>query len=302
MALSHNEKAILITLSYGDIFHFPLTEEELWKFLISPTPLSRKSFDNALKNVSPYIYSADGFYCLKGREEIIVKRQENGKYYAKKMNLAKIAASYISYIPTVLFIGVSGSLAVGNVRREDDIDFFIITKKNTVFTTRLLVLLILEVLGLRRHRGDRNPSDKICVNLYIDEKNLQCFRFKQDIYLAHEIVQVQGLFDREGVFKKFLSANNWVKKFLPNALDGQEEVGCTFGRREYIGLDLLSLVINFHPFRYMIGRLQKIIMQESRTVEIIQEHILGLHPNDYRVNILQELAIKEEKLRSLTKV
>ena len=301
MALSRNEKAILKTLSYGDIFHFPLTKEELWRYLISPLPLSRKSFEHALMGVSAYICSKDGYFCLKGREAIIDIRQENAKYIDKKMRLARFAASYISYIPTVLFIGVSGSLGVGNVRREDDIDFFVVTKEGTIFTTRLLVSLILETLGLRRRKDDKNPTNKICVNLYIDEKNLHWSRVNQDIYFAHEIIQLRGIFDREETYRKFLAANKWVQRFLPNALVGKEDVENVFGRRDYIVLNILSLFINFYPFRAIIGWAQRLVMQKSRTVEIVQEHMLAFHPNDYRVNILHELGMKEGKLRSLTK-
>src|SRR5687768_3690701 len=90
------EQAVLKTLLYSDIFDFPLTKHELWKFLISPREIDKKLFDQALidlVNVKPHrkrlgdsklvfdkgnpaaeekflgISFADDLYCLTGNEK-----------------------------------------------------------------------------------------------------------------------------------------------------------------------------------------------------------------------------------------
>ena len=67
------QKAILTTLLYSDIFSFPLTKDELWKFLISEKKISREEFEKALLSLKKLIVYHQNFYCLSGREEIIVK-------------------------------------------------------------------------------------------------------------------------------------------------------------------------------------------------------------------------------------
>jgi len=40
---------------------------------------------------------------------------------------------------------------------------------------------------------------------------------ERDLFSAHEVLQMEPVFDRGNTYKKFLLANKWVKTFLPNA-------------------------------------------------------------------------------------
>src|SRR5438105_5019698 len=131
--LAQGEKAILTTLLYNDIFHFPLTRDELWQFLISDRKIGKTAFVQALKRVSKAklqvsVRCKKGYYFLAGSSENVKRREANTAQVQKKMKIAKRAAYYLSYIPTIYFIGLSGGLAAKNVTESDDIDFFIITK------------------------------------------------------------------------------------------------------------------------------------------------------------------------------
>ncbi len=88
------------------------------------------------------------------------------------MWIAQKAARYLSFVPTVQFIGISGGLAMLDAEEQDDIDFFVIVKRKTIFITRIWILGILQMLKLRRTRTDSNPADKICVNFILDEDKL----------------------------------------------------------------------------------------------------------------------------------
>jgi hypothetical protein len=138
---------------------------------------------------------------------------------------------------------------LGDADKEDDIDFFIITKKDTLFKTRLLVLLALQLLGLRRKRLEKNPADKICVNFLIDETKLSFSKDKRDIYTAHEILQIKPLFFRDNIYSRFLKANTWVYNFLPNAISSiRHSKPFDFaqgGRVQYDMIRLIFLLINF---------------------------------------------------------
>src|SRR3954467_14172971 len=103
--MESNDQAILKTLLYSDIFHFPLTRDELWKFLIATKKMTQKEFATALQHLSSVITHKNGFYCLKGEESIIRQRKKNMKEVHKKLLLAKKAAFYLSFIPTIQFIG-----------------------------------------------------------------------------------------------------------------------------------------------------------------------------------------------------
>lgn len=288
------EEAILVTILYHDIFDFPLTKEELWKFLISEKKIARWEFEEYLKKFGKKTVYKDGYFIFSGREDIIKKRKNNFKNTDYKLNIANIAARAISIIPTILFIGVSGGLAMGDADQDDDIDFFIITKKDTIFKTRLVILLILNLLGLRRKRDEKNPADKICVNFFIDETKLAFTSGMRDLYVAHEIAQLKPLFERNATYSKFLSINMWVSDFLPNIRQSDVPQNLT-------AQSLLSDILNIFLPEGLCKRLQKRIIKRHKTSEIVTDHLLAFNPNDYRSQTLKKLRLRSYELGLLTR-
>jgi hypothetical protein len=294
------EKSILTTILYSDIFHFPLTREELWRFLISDKAITRKEFAAALEHLGEKIGYKDGYYFLSGNEAIVEQRKKHLPEVKKKLQIAKKAAFYLSYIPTIKFIGISGGLALENAQSDDDIDLFIIVKKGTLFTTRFWILALLEWKQLRRKREEKNPSDKICINLLVDETRLLWPAKKRDLYIAHEIAQIKPLFERTGTYQKFMDSNSWIKKFLPNSLDEKSIFLGNHWETNYLTLQFFSFFMSLRPIESFMRKFQKEYMKKHRTTEIVTQTLLALHPYDYRVSTLTILRTKCEKLGLLT--
>ncbi|MBI5122738.1 hypothetical protein HZA75_02650 [Candidatus Roizmanbacteria bacterium] len=301
--MASNEKvrqAILKTLLYSDIFDFPLTKDEIWRFLISENKISREDFEQNIKNLTETIILKNGFYSLYGKEQNILDRRKNFKEVHEKLQLARKAAFYISFIPTVQLIGISGGLALENAGKDDDIDFFIITQKNTLFMTRFWVIGLLEWLNLRRDRNAKNPANKICVNFLIDETRMSWPPGKRDLYIAHEIVQMQPLFERGDTYIKFMGSNKWIEKFLPNA---QERIVKILGKNWQTNLYILRFLSNFLAvikFELIIKKMQKFYMKNHLTSETVTNKVLAFHPNDYRTEIINTLRSKYDKIGLLT--
>jgi hypothetical protein len=289
MAYNKSEKAILKTILYSDIFNSPILESELWRFLISNRKITKEVFEKSSISLSSKIIHKDGMYCLAGKEESIARRKQNVSEVAKKLRLAKHAAYVLSHIPTVLFIGLSGGAAVGNVQEDDDVDFFIITKRNTLFITRFFILVLLEALGLRRKRNDPNPANKICANFLIDETALVWPTKSRDIYTAREIIQVKPLFERNGLYRKFLVSNGWVKEFFPNAVPYR--VAFT-EPTNYFTITVFSRIMTLLPIELVMKVFQKSLIRRSRTREFVSNHVLAFHPHDYRRQTLKEFGKK----------
>lgn len=302
LRLNHYEKAILLTLLYSDIFDFPLTKDELWKFLVSKSRISKKTFEEALLSLKLTITQKDGYYSLAGKGKNITRRKQYLSQVAQKKHIAKKAAYYLSYVPTIKFIGISGGLAIGDAERGDDIDLFLITKKHTLFVTRLFVLAILELMNLRRRRNEKNPNNKVCTNLIIEETRLRWPEKQRDIYTAHEIAQVLPLFEREEMYQKFLDSNSWIESFLPNCLSEKGEVIGKKWKRQYYSLSLISLLLASSPIERFVRNLQKRYMKRHQTTETVKENVLALHPNDYRSKIVSILNLKLKQFGLLTKI
>jgi len=298
--MPESDKAIIKTLLYSDIFNFPLTKEEVWRYLLSREPIEKADFEQALQRlVSSEIYHKDGFYCLKGRAQCIEKRKKLIPQTEKKLRIARKAAYYLSYIPTVSFIGISGGLALGNAQKDDDIDFFIITKPHTLFITRLWALALLDFLQLRRKRGGKQSMNKICINFLMDETRLLWPSGKRDIYIAHEIMQVRPLFERDGMYAKFLKANQWIRKLFPNMPKAITFRGSSW-YREYYSLKVLHKLGTITFCEAIVRIIQKAYMKKHQTTEVISNSMLAFHPRDYHGQTLDMLKLRLQQYGLLT--
>lgn len=295
--LTPAEEAVLITLSYSDIFSFPLTKQELWHYLIATEKISNTVFENSLKNLKKYISTKFGYYCLKNRDEIIQNRIENNAEVTRKLQKARSVAKKLSALSSILFIGITGGLAVGNATKNDDIDLVIITKKNTLFTSRILILIILQSMGVRRYRNQKNAADTLCVNLLFDETACAWFAGKKDVYTAREISQILPLFERNMMYRTFLQANTWIQDFLPNS---DYSVHSLIQPPSGILMRVTTLMSNAF-FESLFRVLQMSWMQQHRTTETLSKHVLAFHPVDYRTETLKKLRLKIHQLGLLTK-
>lgn len=290
--MDNTKKAILKTLLYSDIFDFPLTHDELWRFLISDSPISKAIFDKAMKELlqENIIAKQEHLYHLPKREFIIEKRKRQRVYVEKKLMIAKRVSTYLSFIPTISFVGVSGNVAAGNAQADDDIDFFIVARKRTIWTTRFLVLVILEILRKRRRREQENVSDTICVNMMVDENGLTFPSDRHDLFTAHEIVQLRPLFARDSKVHICLVANRWVKKFMPNSIDTKIlRYKNTKTKRDK---DIISQSLTI--FEYLAKYIQLWFIDKHRTTETISDSLIAFHPTDYRKRTLAEFSKRLE--------
>lgn len=158
-----------------------------------------------------------GYYFLKGRKSLVAIRKKREAFQKEKWEIARRAAMYLSRIPTIELVGVTGGLAMNNAKKEDDIDLFLIVSDGTLWISRLLATIYMDILGLRRHPHDVRVKNKVCLNMFMTERGVGVFPSEQDVFSAHEVLQMQPVFERRNTYTKFLKANTWVKGYLPNA-------------------------------------------------------------------------------------
>ena len=70
---------------------------------------------------------------------------------------------------------------------------------------------MLIILGVYRNKNSKRFKDKICLNLILDEDRMSFEN--QDLFTAHEIVQLLPVFEKDKTYQKFISANKWVKEY-----------------------------------------------------------------------------------------
>lgn len=268
----------LLTVLYHDIFDYPLTlkELEIWK--------SVKKIKSNKKTKS-----VDGYFFVKGKGGIVKKRLQKERYSKKKIQIAKKASRLISKIPSVLMVGVTGALAMNNASKNSDIDLLIITKRNTLWTTRMFVYLILFAFKQKvRSPLNKNEKDKLCLNMWLCETDLIWKINDRNIYTAHEIAQIVPLINKNKIYEKFLWKNKWILTFWSKAVKITKEPKKQ-GNQEQKKF-LISLlaqagsVLNFFSFQ-----IQYFYMKPKITREVITSTRAIFHPTDWGKKVLTRL-------------
>jgi len=198
---------ILATLSYFDIFDYPLTQTEIAQFLKSP--YSQKELIEDLNDLAAesWVYKFDEFYLLQDNYSLI-QRRRNGNVRAKAMlKTAEKIAGFLSTFPFVKGVAVSGSLSKNFADENSDIDFFIITERNKLWLARTFMHCFKKIAILLK------KQDWFCMNYYVDEDMLEIR--EKNIYTATEIATLLPMRGIE-TFKEFFKQNTWSKNFLPN--------------------------------------------------------------------------------------
>jgi hypothetical protein len=198
---------------------------------------------------------------------------------------AKKIAKILSFSPTISMIGISGSLAMENSEKDSDIDFFFITKDATLWITRFVVVVTLHILGIRRKRADTSREGVICTNMFLDETSLCLPLAKQNLYTAHEVVQLKPLINKNHMYEHFMQQNNWVKEYMVNSLDDVEIFPSEASKKPGI---IVCMIESF------TRKLQLWYMKRHRTTEIVGEHIAAFHPYDYEKIIINSFKKKQK--------
>jgi hypothetical protein len=212
------EAAILRTILYADVFQFPLRLTEIHRFLIhdEATPLAEiEACLQASPNLNSVLHCEAGYYCLKGGQALLDKRQERENHTKLLMNSAYRYGKWFAAIPFVRMVALTGALAVRNpASLQDDFDYMLVTSAGRVWTARLFAVVVVRLV--------RFLGRELCPNYVLADNQL--LQKRQDTFIAHEIAQMQPIYGAE-IYRLMLQENAWAKAYLPNldAYEGKSE-------------------------------------------------------------------------------
>ncbi len=285
------EKAILKTLIYADIFDYPLKAYEIHKWLIG-RKTSLRQVEKTLErlNQESRIRKHGAYYFLPKRVRLVIIRKRREKQSGKFLLKTKIASWFLKVIPWVKLVGISGGLAMGNADKKDDIDLFLVTSKNRLWITRLLTVGLLDFLGVRRKAKMKLSvvSGKLCVNILLEEDKLT--QDSKDIFVSHEVLQMKVLWQRYGIYSKYLTDNEWAFKFLPNWTTSQVKSAKFKVQSERSKFKVFDFMDN------LAKKFQLKIMNKPKGMERIEDGALYFHPQDCRLKVLKEYNLRIKKL------
>jgi hypothetical protein len=201
-------RAIARTVAYADLFEYPLDRSELHRYLIGESA-SSEDVDRVLEQdggLGAYLERTDDKFHLRGRASTIDTRRARETASAELWRAARAYGAWVSRLPLVRFVGITGALAMSNAERRADIDLFVLTHPGRVWLCRLLVLAVVRLAAIRGHR--------LCPNFLLS--TAEPLLRERNLFTAHEIAQMVPVRATEW-YAHFMEANRWALDYLPNA-------------------------------------------------------------------------------------
>jgi len=251
------KKAIKKTLAYAKDFGMELNLEELWQRLISRQVYARIEVKKAVKKMG---------LNLGGK---------NGKETRKKMMEAKRVLKKIAdNDKNILFLGVTGSVAGGNAKENDDIDIMVVCKKNRLWWCRWRLKIFLKKKGIKhREAGKREEQNAFCFNLWMEEDSLKIPLSRQNKKTAMDLILMKPVIKREKNYEKFMRKNFWVKKWVATGYKNKKRRKGEKGKNgpkvhrekeKNLVLDIVNLFMFWGQYVYMKPKMKGELVEFRR--------------------------------------
>lgn len=273
------KKGIIKTLTYYDVFDYPLTLSEIKKFSQSKIDLSDSALLDLILSI-PIIQESGGYYYFLGRSEIVAKRQEKYEIGFQKFVSVKIMSNIISKIPTIEYMGVIGGTTLEYDSPNDNIGLFIISSPNSLWLTRALTNLLLTVLN-----GRKGKEGRIYLHSIIDKKNLLFTKKYRNLYYANLLVKLRSFYIHNEADVELLSANKWIVNFLPNI----KSVSLKRKKKKKTLLNYLMINVNLVVFVISC----KIFDRKSKDQKISNHTLFGRTEKGKSILEFYELRLKK---------
>ena len=321
VTMKYLDQEIINVIKYFSIFDYAPTLDEVYTFCKKKT--SRNTLKTTLFNLArqkklkiirnrKLNIENDFKYTLGGYS---IKQIKSSKLKIKISNKKlknwrfRLYVKLISFFTQIKLVGLSGSISMMNANEDDDIDLFIITARNRLFTGRFISIILSQLLGLRRYRhSGKRPDDarkesileslsswtpqndkeqykdKVCLNLFFDERELLIPKFKQTEFVAHEALQMKPIINKDGTYERFLKKNKWIFKIFPNARL-VSSIQYKVSSKKILNTKYFILNTLNNWLENLLKKQQMKLINRHRTSEIITGNQLWFHPDDFEKKI-----------------
>lgn len=199
-------------------------------------------------------------------------------------------ARFVSFLPWVRSIWLTGRSALPFVDEQDDLDFLVITDSHRLWLTRLVVIASSSLLGKYQKRGASQPG-RWCFNLWLTSNSLELPLGRRTLYHARELAQAKLLWARgRQEASELFFANRWMVLWCRNGFSHQMNTA-----RRYVFSTRLSTLFSdiFAKINSLAYYFQRSRWQDKQVAssEFIDMEAAFFHPLDRSAS----LKIKWEK-------
>lgn len=282
-------------LAYFDLFNHPLTREEILAWI--------EVAENEWSN--PQIETKDQFFFLRGRSKLVELRQKRQQHTQKLWRKIWFFLRILKYVPFLRLVNVCNTLAFNYADKDSDIDLFIVTTPRRLWTTRLLVTFLLQILGVRRHHD--KIAGRFCLSFWCTEEALNLEKIQiapSDPHFVFWILAQQPVLDNTNLYKNFIQTNHqWIK--AKYGLNQPQKFNAPVYHSNFLthlGEYLLQGKWGDFVERKIRGKLKprakkKAALATSEASLIISDQMLKFHNRDTRQEITQKFQAKLGEMR-----
>lgn len=295
------QQAVFQTILYLDMFAFAPTLLEIEKWLLKhddPVPSLTQIQDICDDN--PFIVQIQGFFILKGKEELVDFRKRKYNYTDQKWKRVKPYLHLLAIMPHVQAIWFVNSMGWNNARQKSDIDLLIVTTPGKIWSARFFTTALMKILRQRPH--EQKEERAICLSLYVAADSFSMEPYKigaEDIHFSFWASQFYPIYDN-GQFQEYIASNSWLNNIFCNLTWIKQ----TPVRKIQISWaeKIIKKLLRVFCIEPVLKKIQTTIMPkqiksmaniDNRVV--INDHILKLHTNDARYELQQNWEKKVAK-------
>lgn len=200
------EDAFIQAVLYASLFEYPLTVDQLRESLVGEVADEQMlvRWYEGSRRLQAAVDCHNGYFFPRGQIALLELRHQREALSRDLLEVLDRPLRFVTLMPFVRMVALSGSLAHLNATKDADLDLFVVTSRGRVWGVTLTVLLLARLFGWRR---------RLCLNYVISERRLGVE--PRDLFTANQIIHLRPLLG-ETVYLKFLNANAFVRTVYPN--------------------------------------------------------------------------------------
>lgn len=271
------DRAILATLQYRAVFNASLSFHQLATYLLTEHPVDYHTYKSRLRALmqAKKIDQHRGKYFITGIKPL--SWYSRGEAATSHLGASEETFRLLGKIRWIKLLAVTGSVAAHNASKDDDIDIFIVTEKHRLWITRFFVVLILKTLNM--YRTEKSSAGKVCPNIFVDAGAMAWPTDKRNVYIAHEILMMVPVIDRDETYFKFIKQNEWVFRFMSNFY---VHPPASVQASPQFNSPVLKLIDRG------LMHLQQLYMHRKKTTEVTHVSFIHFNKADHSVHVLQK--------------
>ncbi|MGD1045007.1 MAG: nucleotidyltransferase domain-containing protein [Bacteroidota bacterium] len=233
---------IIKTIAYFNVFRYPLTDEQIYRFLPRNSVTKEQVSDIVKRLVGDGILDEyNNYYFLRSEDRgIVAQRNINEKRAHKMMKYARFVSMLLKQFPFTRAVFITGSLSKNVAAADSDIDFMIVTAEERLWICKTFLTFFRKIFLLGSHKF-------FCTNFYISEKEYALS--ERNMYSAIELLTTKVMWNIPS-FLEFQRANSWTKDFLPNCTPSIDSTVVLSPSRSLFQR-LIERVLNLFPLEAM---------------------------------------------------